>query len=1082
MAQHNEVEFEREIAEYLAGHGWLYSPTDEGYDRERAMFPADLLGYLSDTQPEQLAKVVKPGAKDIAKQQVQLLDRVVKVLDTPMENGGGTLNALRKPVSHLAAKVSLCQFRPESTLNPKTVSDHAAVRLRVMRQVHFSPVTGDTRSVDLVFFVNGLPVATAELKTDFTQSVGDAMTQYRTSRLPKDPDTGQVQPLFASGARALVHFAVSNDEVWMTTNLVGEKTHFLPFNRGTETGGAGNPLNPGGSPSSYLWERVLQRDAWLNILGRLMYIKHEKHTDPISGKTSRSSSLRFPRFHQWEAVTNLTAAVVAEGVGQRYLIQHSAGSGKTDSIAWTAHRMARLQVDNKKVFDSVIVVTDRNVLDAQLQDAIKQIDNDSNIVVAIDRDAASKSGTSKSGLLADALTHEKLIIVVTIQTFPFAMNEIRKNKGLKGKTFAVIADEAHSSQSGQVAGKLKAVLTAEELQDIEDGGEIDAEAFLAAEATERAASQNISYFAFTATPKGKTLELFGRRPTPDTAPEPFHFYTMKQAIEEGYILDVLTGYHSFKLAFQIGQNVTHSVDEVDQSEATQAVMKWVKLNPQTIAQKAAIIVEHFRGNVAHLLEGHAKAMVVADSRKAAVRFKLAIDEYVAKRGYGYGTLVAFSGSVQDPESGPEDFTEASMNPGVHDLRTSFTGDQYKVMIVANKFQTGFDQPLLCAMYVDRKLSGVTAVQTLSRLNRTYRTPSGVSKTAAMTQVVDFVNDPAAIQESFEPYFTDAFLETETDPNLVHDLAAKLDTAAIYTQVEVDQCAHAFVNGKGNNALKAAVGPGQKRFAERYNAALLHNGGDGDKTELAILDMFRKDVGSFVRLYDFMSQIVDYGDAELEKKQIYLRHLDRVIQPENYTAPIDLSDVVLLQVKQVDQGKTDITLGSRIGLSGMTAAGSGEKRDPTMVAFQAVLDRLNDLFGSEDFTTSQKVSFLQALLRTLLDDDALVQQAKVNSTKQFVESPDFDDAVTGAVADNQGAHQKMSDYFFSDAPGRTKLISDIAKWFYQVVAVEADVPLNHGDSIGGGFGEWNPHGRSPVVGQTAQTADRGHGGDDGDRTN
>ena len=954
--------------------------------------------------------------------------------DTPMDNGGGTLNLLRKGFSHLSAKFEMCVFKPESTLNEKRNADHAAVRLRVMRQVHFS--TADQRSVDLVFFVNGLPVATAELKTEFTQTIFDAITQYKTSRLPKDPATGAVQPLFVSGARALVHFAVSDDEVWMTTKLAGETTHFLPFNRGAEDGGKGNPLNPTGPRTAYLWERVLQRDAWLNILGRLMYIKHESSTDPISGKTTRSSSLRFPRFHQWEAVTELTAAVTDEGVGKKYLIQHSAGSGKTDSIAWTAHRMARLQVDNHKVFDSVIVVTDRNVLDAQLQDAIKQIDNDAGIVVAVDRAEAAKSGEvkSKSGLLAKALIDGKLIIVVTIQTFPFAMAEIRNNKGLRGKTFAVIADEAHSSQSGEVAAKLKAVLTAEELTEIEEGGEIDVEAVLAAEATERAASANISYFAFTATPKAKTLEMFGREPAPGELPVPFHVYTMRQAIEEGYILDVLTGYHSFKLAFQIGKNAAGE-DEVDQAKATKEVMRWVKLNPQTISQKAAIIVEHFRANIAGLLDGHAKAMVVTDSRKAAVRYKLAIDKYIAEKGYGYGTLVAFSGSVSDPESGPDDFTEASMNPGVHDLRTAFRGDEFKVMIVANKFQTGFDQPLLCAMYVDRILSGVTAVQTLSRLNRTYRTPSGTPKTAADTQVVDFVNEPEAIREAFEPYYTDAFLETATDPNLVHDLSAKLDTFGIYAQAEIDQCADAEVKGLGHHALAAAIDPGKKRFAERYQAALIDNGGQGDKAALAELDMFRKDVGSFVRLYDFMSQIIDYGDPGLEKKQIYLRNLDRVIQPDNYTAPIDLSDVVLKKVKQIDRGRVDIGLGVRVGLSGMTAAGSGEKRDPKMVAFQQVLDRLNDLFGSEDFTENQKVSFLEALLRTLLDDTDLVQQAKVNSTKQFTESPDFEDAVEGAVTDNQGAHQKMSDYFYSNAPGRVHLISDIAKWFYAVVASE-----------------------------------------------
>ncbi|KNA90501.1 type I restriction endonuclease [Gordonia sp. w5E2] len=1042
MAVHNEIELERTIAEHLAAHGWLYSTNDKGYDKERALFPEDVLGWLRETQPEQVDKVIKPGSKDVAKQEAQLLDRIVKVLDTPLSNGGGALNLLRNGFSHLSGKFAMCVFKPETTLNAKRNTDYAAVRLRVMRQVHFS--TADNRSVDLVFFVNGLPVATAELKTEFTQTVTDAIRQYRTTRLPKDPATGLIQPLFVSGARALVHFAATNDEVWMTTNLVGDKTHFLPFNRGSEDGGAGNPLNPNGSRSSYLWERVLQRDAWLNILGRLMYIKHESRTDPISGKTTKTSTLRFPRFHQWEAVTNLTTAVTTEGAGNRYLIQHSAGSGKTDSIAWTAHRMARLQVDNKKVFDSVIVVTDRNVLDAQLQDAIKQIDNDQGIVVAIDREEASKSGASKSGLLAKALTDGKLIIVVTIQTFPFAMQAIRENKGLKGKTFAVIADEAHSSQSGQIAGKLKAVLTAEEIKEIEDGGEIDVEAILSAEATDRADSSNISYFAFTATPKGKTLELFGRRPSPDEKPVPFHVYTMKQAIEEGYILDVLTGYHSFKLAFQIGQNVAHGAGtdggdgEVDQAEATKAVMKWVKLNPQTIAQKSAIIVEHFRENVANLLDGHAKAMVVADSRKAAVRYKLAIDEYIAKKGYGYGTLVAFSGTVHDPDSGPDDFTEASMNPGVRDLRTAFTGDQYKVMIVANKFQTGFDQPLLCAMYVDRKLSGVTAVQTLSRLNRTYRTPSGTPKTAAMTQVVDFVNEPATIREAFEPYYTDAYLETETDPNLVHDLATKLDTAAIYTHDEIDDCAQAFVKGD-HHALKAAVDPGQKRFADRYTAALIHNGGEGDKAELAVLDMFRRDVGSFVRLYDFMSQIIDYGDAELEKKQIYLRHLERVIQPDNYTTPIDLSTIVLRQVKQIDQGKTDISLGAKAGLSGLTATGSGEKRDPTMVALRQVLDRLNDLFGSEDFSESQKVSFIESLLQTLLADNDLIQQAKVNSAKQFIESPDFAYAVTGAVADNQGAHQKMSDYFFTNTPGRTHLMSDIAKWFYQVVAASNSAP-------------------------------------------
>ena len=660
----------------------------------------------------------------------------------PLENGGGTLNLLRKGFSHLSAKFRMCEFKPESTLNEKRNADYAAVRVRVMRQVHFS--TADQRSVDLVFFVNGCRSRPLELKTDFTQTVAgrDQPVQARAGSR-RTLATRQVQPLFVSGARALVHFAVSNDEVWMTTSLAGEKTHFLPFNRGHRRRRGGQPAQPGRFPvrlsvgAGAAARRLAEHPGPAHV-----HQARVEHAIRSAARRRSQSSLRFPRFHQWEAVTELTAAV-DHGRSRATLPDPAFRRlGKTDSIAWTAHRMARLQVDNKKVFDSVIVVTDRNVLDAQLQDAIKQIDNDQGIVVAIDHDEAAPAGGSKSGLLAKALTDGKLIIVVTIQTFPFAMEEIRENKGLKGKTFAVIADEAHSSQSGQVASKLKAVLTAEELKDIEDGGEVDIEAVLAAEATERADSANISYFAFTATPKAKTLELFGRTADGDELPPvPFHVYTMQQAIEEGYILDVLTGYHSFNLPSRSGRTLP-AARRVDQAQATKEVMRWVKLNPQTIAQKAAIIVEHFRENVAHLLDGHAKAMVVTDSRKAAVRYKLAIDEYIAKKGYGYGTLVAFSGTVQDPESGPGDFTEANDEPGrarSADLvpRRSVQGHDRRQQ-VPDRVSTS----RCCARCTSTgSCPGVTAVQTLSRLNRTYRTPSGIQKTAAMTQVVDFVNEP-----------------------------------------------------------------------------------------------------------------------------------------------------------------------------------------------------------------------------------------------------------------------------------------------------------------------------------------------------
>lgn len=1042
LGQHTEKPFETELCEHLAARGWRYSPTSLGYDKERALFPEDLFGWLQDTQAAELAKVVTPGSPGESQQQAQLLDRLVKRLTTPVEQGGGTLNALRKGFKLLSATFDLCEWRPETSLNPTTMQRYAAVRVRVVRQVYFS--TADKRSVDLVLFVNGLPVATLELKTDFTQSVTEAVQQYRTARLPKDPKTGHVEPLLAWGRGALVHFAVSNSEVWMTTHLRGVSTHFLPFNVG-HAGAAGNPpAADGKSSTAYLWEQVLQRDALLTILGK--YLHHETTTkhDPITGKAEKRTTLLFPRYHQWDVVTRLTEAARTEGPGHRYLVQHSAGSGKTNSIAWTAHRLARLHdAADRKVFDSVIVVTDRTVLDAQLQEAIRQIDGDNDVAMTIDVDTVAKSSaTSKSGLLAQSLLTGRLIIVVTLQTFPFAMQAIAETKGLAHKRFAVIADEAHSSQTGQTANQLKAVLTAEEAADLADGGEVDVEAVLAAQASARASSGTISYVAFTATPKAKTLELFGRPPADDPSglPVPFHIYTMKQAIEEEYILDVLPGYQTYATAFQVAQHraggtlATVHADEVlvDESAATKGLMRWVKLHPTNIAQKVAIIVEHFRENVAGLLDGHAKAMVVTDSRKAAVRYKRAIDAYIAQRGYDMKALVAFSGQVEDLESGPEPFTEASMNPGLGgaDLRRAFARDAYRVMLVANKFQTGFNQPLLCAMYVDKRLSGVAAVQTLSRLNRTYRTPGGTLKGTPL--VLDFVNDPEEIRASFEPYYTDAHLETGTDPNLVHDVAAKLDEAAIYTEADLDAAAAVVLAGKGNNALTAALAPAKQRYQSRRTSALTAHGGKGDQQALDALDVFRKDVGTFVRLYDFLSQVINYADAGLEKRALFLRCLAKLIRDDSWTADVDLGDVALVHVKQLDEGTHDLGLGGRTGLAGMTAAGSAAAQDPKLVAMAEIIERLNSLFGDEEFTDAQKQSFVEGSITALLENETLRTQAAVNTTTQFAESPDLKDEFLGTIADNQGAHTKLVDFCFSDSPQVEVLIGAFAKAYHAAV--------------------------------------------------
>ncbi|VFA96286.1 type I restriction endonuclease subunit R [Nocardia cyriacigeorgica] len=1039
MADFHEIVFETEICDYLAAHGWLVSDDDTGYDRERALFPKDVFTWLEQTQ-----KVAYEKALKAAGSQAKFLDVLTTALDKPLEHGGGTLNILRNGVQYIGGgRLKMAQFRPETSLNATTNKQYAAMRVRVMRQVYFS--TADTRSIDLVFFVNGLPVATAELKTEFAQSLNDAINQYRKNRHPLT--NGRPEPLLSFGHRALVHFAVSNDLAAMTTRLEGEKTHFLPFNMGYH-GGAGNP--PGSkemSATAYLWERVWEKHAWLDIIGRLMIVETKEEWDVATGTSVRRTSMLFPRFHQWEAVTKIVTAVSEEGVGQRYLIEHSAGSGKTNTIAWTAHRLARLHVHDEKVFDSVIVVVDRTVLDGQLQDAIRQIDGSGKIVATISPEDVRKAGAkSKSGLLATALKNGELIIAVTVQTFPFALDEIRAESSLKGRRFAVIADEAHSSQSGQISSKLKAVLTAEEIKEIEEGGMVDIESILASEMTERAESQNISYFAFTATPKNKTLELFGRKGV-DGKPVEFHLYSMRQAIDEGYILDVLRGYQTYDTALKIaGKAESGDGGEVEEAAARKGLMRWVTLHPTNISQKVQIIVEHFHANVAHLLEGKAKAMVVTGSRKAAVKYKKAIDAYIAKRAalddsYSYRTLVAFSGSVTMAEDeewmtewGPHpstdvEFSEAHLNPGAGaDLAAAFKGTTYSIMLVANKFQTGFDQPLLSAMYIDKKLSGVTAVQTLSRLNRTHRTAGGEQK--RKTFVIDFVNKPEDIRAAFEPYFTNATLESETDPYIVIHLATKLDQAGIYTPEQVRKVAELWVTRKGNNALSAAISPPKHEFARRYAAAIAAD----DKVTLNSLDLFRKDVSTYVRLYDFMSQIVDYGDPYMEKLSIFLRLLEKVIADSSWTAEVDLSDVVLVGVKHTKSATVDISLSGAGELKGINAAGTGTRKEPKYVALQVVIDKMNDLFGAESFTQAQIREFVQGLVQRLLEYPGLVNQTKVNSKKQFMESQDFQAAVTEAVLDNQQAHNTMADYFFSDGPSIDAVIMALADAFYEA-AVE-----------------------------------------------
>lgn len=1007
MSLHKEVAFEDGICDHLAAHGWLYEADAAArYDRPSALFIDDLIAWVQDSQPE--AWKALEGVNGAATVNL-LTDRLRTALDRH-----GTLHLLRNglDVVGLRQSLSLCQFKPALAMNADLQARYAANRLRVVRQVRYS-VHGE-QSLDLVLFLNGIPVATAELKSDYTQSVQDAIDQYRYDRLPKPPGRSTPEPLLSFPGGALVHFAVSNSEVHMSTRLAGADSVFLPFNQGQEFG-AGNPPNLNGAPTAYLWEAIWDRDGWLEILGRYII--------PIRNRKQQLQAWIFPRFHQLRATRRLVQDVLQAGAGGRYLIQHSAGSGKTNSIAWSAHFLADLHdAANAKLFDTVVVVSDRTVLDRQLQEAIESFERTKGVVAII-----TGEGASKSQQLAAALGEGKKIVVCTIQTFPFALEQVRELAATKGKRFAVIADEAHSSQTGSAASNLKQVLTAEEQQALEDGGEVSVEDILAAKMTNRAAQDaGVTYVAFTATPKAKTLELFGRRPDPfrppgkDNLPVAFDVYAMRQAIEEGFILDVLQNYTSYKVAFRLtheGQEIDETT--VDASAARKGIMGWVRLHPVNIAARVQIVVEHFRQNVSHMLGGKAKAMVVTASRKEAVRWMKAMEAYIRQQGYAIGLLVAFSGTVNDPESGPDEFTEINMNPGLHgrDIRETFATPDYSILLVANKFQTGFDQPLLCAMYVDRKLGGIQAVQTLSRLNRAYRDTQSVKDT---TYVVDFVNEPDDVLAAFRPYYMTAELADVSDPNVVLDLRNKLDASGRYDRFEVDRVSRVVVTPKATQAaLDAALGPVSNRLLTQFRRAQAARQSEpegssawtdaGDEMEALLL--FKKDLGTYIRVYDFLGQMFDYGNTDYEKLYLFARMLLPLLDYGREREGIDLSALKLTHHKMRDLGQQRLNLGggdeAAQPLRPVTETGSGQVQDKQKLQLADIIRAINDLFDG-DITEGDAVAYVDGVIKTkLLESEDLRAQAAVNTREQFANSPSLQDELMKAIMEAMAAHQEMS---------------------------------------------------------------------------
>ena len=1059
-----EVVFQNDILNQMQSHGWLLGES-KNYNKTLALYPEDLIHFIKTTQPEQWQKQLKIHPKN---PEEALLKTVVRDLSA---SNKGTLWVLRNLIKDRGAKFSLCTFKPDHGLNPDTMKRYNQNILRIVPELVYSPNNYEGR-IDLTLFVNGLPIATLELKSEFKQTLDNAKVQYMMDRQPKDPKTKKPEPLLTFKRGALVHFAVSQYNVAMTTRLAGKRTFFLPFDQGTSEGAAGNDVNSNGYSTDYLWNDIFKKDNLLIILGHYIHLQVEEK-EQLDGTIAKKETLIFPRYHQWSAVSTLLNAVEKEGTGEKYLIQHSAGSGKSNSIAWLSHQLASLHYGSKhealkkqigdKVFDSVIVITDRTVLDSQLQDTIYRFDHNEGMIARVNREEAQGS---KSSQLASELKASTSIIIVTIQTFPHVLEAIRKDSTLAGRSFAVIADEAHSSQTGTTARKLREVLMSKKLgaEQLDEDGELASEDILRLSLEARKGSKNISYFAFTATPKGKTLELFGRCPDPespasdDNKPEAFHVYSMRQAIEEGFILDVLQNYTSYRVAYQLAHQNPDGDIEVDSKKATSKVAKWVRLHPHNIAQKVETIIEHFNNKVKHLLGGEAKAMVVTSSRLEAVRYKLAFEKYIANKGYeNVNAIVAFSGEVNDPlYSGGEftdtAFTEKSMNPNLRgrDMLKAFDTNDYQIMLAANKFQTGFDQPKLVAMYVDKPLKGVECIQTLSRLNRIYK---GKDKTF----VLDFVNDPEEVLAEFKVYFQTAELAGVSDPNLVYDIMEKLNTVGIYQWIEVENFVEAYNDKRSQQSkLVNICKPAVERFSVRYKEAthvmdiaraelekakaenndkkikFAENSVKNAKKARDIIEVFKKDLISFCRYYEFSSQIVDFEDFDLEKLNIYAKHLHPLLRFGVLKDDIDLSDMAMTHYRLQGQREANLQLGHKVGeepasfLAPTKKSSGATPKDAKTELLNEIISRMNELFVGDGLSEGDMINYANTIAGKVAENKIVMDQLR-NNTKEQAMLGAFSESINDAIIQSMGVHENMAMKVLSNeavAKGFAELMFDV----------------------------------------------------------
>lgn len=950
-SQTKEIAFEKSIEQVLLVDGYSLLP-NSAFDKEKAIFPATLIAFIQATQPKEWTKLHSILGDNTANQIIYDLTKWIEL--------NGVLSTLRHGFKCYGKRIQLAYFKPSHTMNADVLECYGKNIFGITRQLYYS--SRNQNSIDVVLSLNGIPLITLELKNPLSyQNIAHAKHQYRHDRDPREL-------IFEFKKRTLVHFAVDTDLVEMTTRLAKDATYFLPFNKGN-LGGAGNPVDQESLSykTAYLWKEVLQKDSLIDILGKFIHLQiDERFTE--EGRKVKKETMIFPRYHQLQAVRKMIHTSLKDEVGNNYLIEHSAGSGKSNTIAWVAHRLSSLhKADNTKLFDSVVVITDRVVLDRQLQDTIYQFEHKKGVVLKIDKDSKQ---------LAEALENSVPIVITTLQKFPFVTEQLRKlaeergeeSKGLlKTRNYAILVDEAHSSQSGETAADLKEVLGGEGLaldaaaKANEEGD--DTLELLYRNMAKRGRQKNISFFAFTATPKHKTIKLFS------SDGEPLHKYTMRQAIEEGFIMDVLKNYTSYATFYKL---VKASEDDpkVERKKAAKALGRFMRLHPHNIAQKTEIMVEHFYQSTRHKIGGKAKAMVVTGSRLEAVRYKQSFDKLIKDKGYKIKSLVAFSGEVIDDKIPEKTYTEVGMNSGVKekDLPEKFATSEYHILLVAEKYQTGFDQPLLHTMYVDKRLSGIQAVQTLSRLNRTHALKED-------TFVLDFVNDRDEIQAAFKTYYDGALLGQEADPNNLYRIQQELLLADIYTTDVIDVFTAIYFKSREKQSHKdheeinhILDGP-----VEKFRQYLQDNEEEAE--------LWRGKITAFKNLYAFLSQIIPYQDSDLEKLFIFLRHLSSKLPKRKAGPNYNFDDSVRLEyyrLQKISEGS--ISLNSKeYKLDGPTDVGTGIVREPE-VPFSRIIDVVNNRFGTEFNQADQY--FFDQIIETAIADEDIIQAAQSNSPDKF----------------------------------------------------------------------------------------------------